>query len=439
MIRATKLTQLAAKAAKYVAGIRLLSSSPIAAAEKSSNAFKPKADRTQSMAFTKKDGGTKRVRSGTTTSVNMSSANPAYYTELPKPKLDFLSKDTATATRLNTFMQIDEGFLQSTGKGRYPGHLAADFKLFGKPALLYRQVTQTLVDQMAQNAQTAPKRATVLDGLNGAGKSAELLKLAMVAATSGHIVIYGLSTLPWVNSSRPYGPGFKSDLFVQYELANELLRSVSAVSREALSKVPLGKSVALGKRTLESGKTLADLVDIGLQTPSLSHDALDQLLEIASSQTVVPVFIGLDEVNTLWCKTSYRDQDDNVLPANRFRLAQSFLPFFEDRSLAKGWVIGATSYAEVRFMPRDLKTRLCPPPAIPIANPDLARDPGVAELPFDVVKVERLSSPEAWGLMQFYQKANIVTTPVTEGLVAKKWVYANGNPRQMFAGVTTYF
>ncbi|KAJ2029566.1 hypothetical protein H4S03_007356 [Coemansia sp. S3946] len=90
-------------------------------------------------------------------------------------------------------------------------------------------------------------------------------------------------------------------------------------------------------------------------------------------------------------------------------------------------------------MPKDLKTRLNPPPAIPIANPDLARDPGVGELSFDVLKVERLSSAEAWGLMQFYQKANIVTTPVTEGLVAKKWVYANGNPRQMFAGVTTYF
>ncbi|KAJ2488334.1 hypothetical protein IWW37_004877, partial [Coemansia sp. RSA 2050] len=135
------------------------------------------------MAFTKKDGGTKRVGSSTTTSVNMSSANPAYFTELPKPKLDLLSKDTATTSRLNTFVQIDDGFLQSTGRGRYPGHLAADFKLFGKSALLYRQVTQTLV-----------------------------------------------------NSSRPCGPGFKSNLFVQYELANEFLPSAIAVSREALSK-----------------------------------------------------------------------------------------------------------------------------------------------------------------------------------------------------------
>ncbi|KAJ2057588.1 hypothetical protein GGI17_005563 [Coemansia sp. S146] len=439
MISATKFTQPASKAARHFAGIRLLSSSPIVAAEKNANSSRPKVDRTQSMAFTKKEAGSKRTRSGTSTSVNLSAANPAYYTDPPKPKLDLLSKDTATASRLNTFMQIDDGFLQNTGKGRYPGHLAADFKLFGKPALLYRQVTQTLVDQMAQNAEMAPKRATVLDGQNGAGKSAELLKLATVAATSGHIVIYALSTLPWVNSSRPYGPGYKSDLFVQHELVNELLRSVVAVSRDALNKVPLGKSVTLGKKTLESGKTLADLIDLGLQTPSLAHDALDQLLDIARTQTVVPVFIGLDEVNTLWCQTSYRDQEDNILPANRFRLARSFLPFFEGQSLAKGWVVGATSYAEVRFMPKDLKTKLNPPTAIPIANPDLVRDPGVGELSFDVLKVERLSSAEAWGLMQFYQKANIVTTPVTEGLVAKKWVYANGNPRQMFAGVTTYF
>ncbi|KAJ2422324.1 hypothetical protein GGF41_003545, partial [Coemansia sp. RSA 2531] len=218
MISATKFTQPASKAARHFAGIRLLSSSPIVAAEKNANASRPKVDRTQSMAFTKKEAGNKRTRSGTSTSVNLSAANPAYYTAPPKPKLDLLSKDTATASHLNTFVQIDDGFLQNTGKGRYPGHLAADFKLFGKPALLYRQVTQTLVDQMALNAETAPKRATVLDGQNGAGKSAELLKLAMVAATSGHIVIYALSTLPWVNSSRPYGPGYKSDLFVQHEL-----------------------------------------------------------------------------------------------------------------------------------------------------------------------------------------------------------------------------
>ncbi|KAJ2747599.1 hypothetical protein GGI20_000424 [Coemansia sp. BCRC 34301] len=374
----------------------------------------------------------------------MSAANPAYYTGAPKPKLDMLSSDTASSARLNTFVQIDSTFLQSTGKGRYPGHLAADFKLFGKPALLYREATQALVDRLAQFAEAAPKRATVLDGQNGAGKSAELLKLAAVAATSGHIVIYALSTLPWVNSSRPYGPDLKNELFVQYELASELLRSVAAVSREALDKVVLGQSIVLGKRSLDADKTLADLVDVGLQTPSLAHDALDQLLSIASTQTVVPVFIALDEVNTLWCNTSYRDQEDIILPANRFRLARSFLPFFEGQAtLARGWVVGATSYSEVRFMPKDLKTKLNLPPAIPFANPQLAQGPNVGkpstELPFDVTKIDRLSSAEAWGLMNFYQRANVVTTPLTEGLVAKKWVYANGNPRQMFAGVTTYF
>ncbi|KAJ2629205.1 hypothetical protein GGF44_004317, partial [Coemansia sp. RSA 1694] len=196
--------------------------------------------------------------------------------------------------------------------------------------------------------------------------------------------------------------------------------------------------------SLGAEKTLADLVDVGMQTPSLAHDALDQLLAIASTQTVVPVLIALDEVNTLWCSTSYRDQEDNILPANRFRLARSFLPFFEGQTaLAKGWVVGATSYTEVRFMPKDLKTKLNPPPAIPLANPQLAQAANVGksstELPFDVAKIDRLSSAEAWGLMNFYQKANVVTTPLTEGLVAKKWVYANGNPRQMFAGVTTYF
>ncbi|KAJ2728368.1 hypothetical protein IW152_005997 [Coemansia sp. BCRC 34962] len=178
----------------------------------------------------------------------------------------------------------------------------------------------------------------------------------------------------------------------------------------------------LGKKTLESGKTLAELFDLGLQVPLLAHDALNQLLDIASLQTVVPVFIGLDEVNTLWYKTLYCDQEDNTLPASRFRLTYLPLPlpFFEGKSLAKGWVVGTTLYAEVQLMPNDLKTRLCPPLTNPIANSDLVQDPGVAELPFDVVNIEHLLLPEAWGLMQFYQKANVATMLVTEGLVTKK-------------------
>ncbi|KAJ1815361.1 hypothetical protein LPJ56_004590, partial [Coemansia sp. RSA 2599] len=308
-------------------------------------------------------------------------------------------------------------------------------------------LTQRLVDQLAKSADAgsaAPRRASVIDGKNGAGKSAELMKLASVAAASDHIVIYAHSTSPWVNSSRPYAPANTGDLFVQHEVVMDLLRSVAALSGDALEKVPLGKSVVVGKKTLGAEKTLADLVEFGIHTPSLAHDVLESLLAIASSQKQVPVLIALDNVNTLWCTTCYTDQQDNVLPANRLRLVNAFLPFFEGKaSVAKGWVVGATSYIEPRFMPKDLKLKLNPPMMVPLANPDVASDPNVkkpsSDLPFEVIKVDRLSAEEAQALMVFYHKTSIISTPVTNALVAKKWVIADGNPRDMFKSVTAYF
>ncbi|KAJ1728310.1 hypothetical protein LPJ61_004102, partial [Coemansia biformis] len=402
-------------------------------------------DRTQSTAFKKKDDDQgKKARTGKTTAVNMAAANPLYYTDRPDPRLETLSAHSAIPVHVNRVMEIDEGFLACLGAERYPGYLGTDFGLFGRPALLYRGQTQRLVEQLATNAEAAPQRATVLDGKGGTGKSAELLKLASVAASLGHIVVYAPSTVRWVNSSRPYAPeAGDSGLFVQLELALEQLRTMNGMCRDALAKVPLGRSAAVGKRRLAAESTLADLIDIGLQTPALSHDVLDLLLDVASTQTAVPVLVAVDEVNALWSDSMYRDQGDVVLPARRLRLIRALLPFFEgERSLARGWVLGAISRVDVRFMPKDLKLRLDPPPAVPLANPDLAKDPSIVrqptDLPFDTIGVERLSAAEAWALMRFYHETSIIASPVTEALVAKKWVVASGNPRELFASVTSF-
>ncbi|KAJ2875614.1 hypothetical protein FB639_003978 [Coemansia asiatica] len=406
------------------------------------------ADRTQSTAFIKKEGASssKKLRSGTTTSVNMAGANPEYYVSSATIKM--LKLDASTNdSQINKFVEIDASFLDGIGKGRLPGFLDTDFKLFGKPALLYRKLTQRLVSQLAKNAgaeAVAPKRASVVDGKNGAGKSAELMKLAAVAAASDHIVIYAYSTFPWVNSSRPYAPANTGDLFVQHEVAMDLLRSVAMLSKDALNKVPLGKSVVVGKKTLAAEKTLLDLVEFGIHTPSLAHDVLENLLAVASTQKQVPVLIALDNVNTLWCTTCYTDQNDVALPASRLRLVNAFLPFFEGKAVVnRGWVVGATSYIEPRFMPRDLKHKLNPPAMVPLANPDVASDPNVkkpsSDVPFEVIKVDRLSAEEAQALMAFYHKTNVISAPVTNALVAKKWVVADGNPREIFKSVTAYF
>ncbi|KAJ2785962.1 hypothetical protein H4R18_000177 [Coemansia javaensis] len=404
------------------------------------------ADRTQSTAFKKKDDDQgKRLKIGTTTAVNMATANPTYYAARPNPKLETLGAQSAIPVHVNKVMAISTEFLECLGEGRCPGQLGTDFGLFGKPALLYRALTQELVDRLARSAAEAgPKRAAVLDGRGGTGKSAELLKLASVGAAQGHLVVYVHSATPWVNSSRPYAPdGGDGGMFVQQELAAELLATVGTMSRAALEAVPLGRSVALGKRQLEASGTLADLVDAGIRAPALAQDAVDALLDVASTQTSVPVLLAVDDVNALWCNSMYRDQEDAVLPARRLRLVHALLPFFEGgRALARGWAVGATSHTDARFMPRDLKLRLDPPPAVPLANAALAADPAVVrpatELPFDVVKVGRLSSTEAWALMEFYHQTSIVASPVTEALVAKNWIIASGNPREMFASVTSF-
>ncbi|KAJ1845012.1 hypothetical protein LPJ70_002691, partial [Coemansia sp. RSA 2708] len=402
-------------------------------------------DRTQSTAFIKKGNlEDKRLRTGTATSVNMANANQLYYTELPKLELPTLNAHTAGLEHTDKVMQIDDGFLSSLGEEHYPGNLGNDFKLFGTPALLYRRFTAKLVSQLAQYAEKAPERASVLDGKNGVGKSAELLKVASVAASSGYLVIYAHSTTRWVDSSRPYALRSNSDQYMQLEIVSELLRGIGAMNSEVLSQIPLGKDLVVGKKTLTATKTLADLVDLGVRTPALAHNVFEALLAIASTQTNVPVLLAVDEVNTLWSTSNYRDHNDEILPASRLRLISSLLPFFEGKStLAKGWVLGATSYSDTRFMPKNMRDTLNPAPKVPVANRELAKELKAEKLqnalPFSVLRVGTMSAMEARALMNFYHRANIIASPVTEALVAKRWIVGSGNPRQMFAGVTSFF
>ncbi|KAI9506290.1 hypothetical protein GGI25_002286 [Coemansia spiralis] len=443
MLGAARIGRSAAsKAAKNLAGpsfVRSLSTTQLVAQKHSG------VDRTQSTAFIRKEGAAeKKLRSGTSTSVSLDNANPEYYSEAPDISAKPLNAHSAKENAINHFVQFSKGFMESIGQNHYPGYLGSDFRLFGKPALLYRKITQTLVDRLAGYTEEGPKQASVIDGRAGAGKSAELMKLAAVAAASGHIVIYAHSTIPWVDSSQPYAPVLNSNMFSQHELTTQLLHSVLAMCEDALTQVPLGKDIVLGKKQLNATKSLADLVEFGLQTPSLSQDALDFLLDIASTQTKVPVLVAVDDVNTLWCNTAYRDQEDLVLPANRLRLLCSFLPFFDSKkTLTKGWVIGATSYLRSQFMSKDLRSKLHPKAQVPIANRELAKDPNIIKpqtrLPFEVIKLDRMSTNETWALMNFYREANVVTCPITDAFVAKKWIAANGNPREMFKSVTSYF
>ncbi|KAJ1800731.1 hypothetical protein LPJ59_000857 [Coemansia sp. RSA 2399] len=404
------------------------------------------ADREKVRAWVKKSGtGVKKLRSGTSTSVGLETANPEYYAPKPAPSLKSLNAHTANQSNINQFMQIDGVFLKSLGKDHYPGYLGMDFKMFGGPALLYRKKTQDLVDQLAQRAEKGSKQALVLDGMAGSGKSAELMKLAAVAASSGYLVIYAYATLPWVNSSRPYIPGPDGHMFLQYELVVELLRTMEDLSSDALARIPLGKDISFGKRTLSATQTLADLVDFALQIPSASHEALDHLLAIVSKQTIVPVLIALDDVNTLWADTFYRDQSDKVLPASRLRLPSSFRPFFDgEMTLERGMAIGAVSYVRNQFMPKDLKDKLHPATEIPVSNRVLKADMDQSAaarkpLPFEVVGLDRMTTSETWALMNFYHKVSVISSPVTDALVANKWITANGNPRNMFNSVTAYF
>ncbi|KAJ2723723.1 hypothetical protein GGI07_002432 [Coemansia sp. Benny D115] len=397
-------------------------------------------DRTQSAAFTKKEvfTGVKRLRSGTTTSVNMVNANPLYYTAKAPQPLPVLGNDAVQASK---FVQISGSFMEAVGKGHSPGTLDTDFGLFGQAALLHREFTEQLAQRLEEPKSSA--RAVVVDGEEGAGKSAELMKLAAMAHARGWITVYAPNTLNWVNSSRPYAPVSNTGNYVQLELALELLRSTLVLSREALAKVTLGSEVTLGKRVLAANSTLADLADFGVQTPVLAQEALDALLSVACAQTQVPVLLALDSVNVLWCQTAYRDQQDNVLGAERLRLVQAFRPYFENRAVALGCAVGATSYLEKRFMPRDLRLRLNPPRMVPLANPEVAKDSAVVrpqtETPFDVLRVGRLSGAEAQGLIQYYHDTRVVSMPVSQELVSRYWVVSGGNARKLFKSVTSYF
>ncbi|KAJ2801100.1 hypothetical protein H4R20_003812 [Coemansia guatemalensis] len=402
-------------------------------------------DRSISTAYVKRGLAKPRIiRKSPTTSVDWENANGRYYQSIPVVGAPTLSKETANAESVNKVLRLDKDFMESIGTENFPGFLGNDFKLFGRPALLYRSLTQRLVSQMSKSARRASPKATILDGKAGTGKSAELLMVAAIAASSGHIVVYAPKTISWVNSTKPYAPDANnSGMFVQPDVTAELLRRIYSMSKEALEKVPLGKRVTIGRTTLAEDQTLADLAVHGYETPALAQTALDQLLEIASTQSVVPVLIAVDDINTFWTDTLYFDQEDKVLPACRLGLVRSLGGFFDrTKRLARGWAIGATSHVDFRFMPKSIKDKLDPPLMVPLTNPELAKDKNLVrpatKKPYKINKLNHMDSGEAWALLCFYRATNLIATRVTRDFVAKKWMLASGNPREIFTSVTSF-
>ena len=224
-------------------------------------------------------------------------------------------------------MKLPTQFVKSLGRNRLPGQIATDFTLLNQEALVFRQITLDLFQKL-QNS-TNKHKPVILDGGIGLGKSVELLKLASLASSQGHLVIYASNTNSWVDSSQAYFPNVSTQLYSQWSIVSAFLKSIRSINSQVLDEINVDRDVTVGKVKFNTENTLASVVDLGIKTPSLAHECFELFLDVAREQAKIPVLVAIDQINTFYSKTLYTDQEHQILDAKSLRLINSLLPFVE--------------------------------------------------------------------------------------------------------------
>ncbi|PCH36270.1 hypothetical protein WOLCODRAFT_91935 [Wolfiporia cocos MD-104 SS10] len=315
-----------------------------------------------------------------------------------------------------------------------PKNMLLEFRILSKPCSVVRDVTLAAVNTLDYASDRSSKDTRlILTGPSGCGKSYLLLQAVEYAVHNNWIVLYIPRAVNLVNSSTAYAYDARTRTYLQPDYSYELLRRFLSVNSAALHDLTLQEDVVLEDRTVPAGTLLADLVRLGVDRKELSAVVLPTLMEALSRQTTYPVFLAVDDVQSLFCATKYRDPHYRTVMPHHLAIPRLILEYASGKkTFARGAFFGAESTAETRFlMPLELREALGLPEHRP-AGPYVARRPELAEYAAGLRNVAvpaQLSVGEAAALFEVWMEDQALHSEPNDELFMTKYSEAGGNAR----------
>ncbi|KAJ1020140.1 hypothetical protein NDA16_004420 [Ustilago loliicola] len=265
------------------------------------------------------------------------------------PLLHAESLAPASAGQTFAFSDVTLSAFKSFG---LPQELEREFATQPKPRSLVRQQTLDLLDKLDVAAKSNKGTSIVLDGSRGSGKSMLLAQSIAYALDDGWVVISVPRAINLINSSTLYTYNAQHKAYLQPEATKELLSAILKVNGGALKSVKTIEAVEVEDGKVEAGTSLDVLLKRGSEdsaSATTTQTILEATLKTLSSQTERPVLVAVDDAQSLFRTSLYRDPDFIPLESFELGLPRALLSLLTSSSVKRGAFISALSTTHTEF------------------------------------------------------------------------------------------
>lgn len=330
-----------------------------------------------------------------------------------------------------------------------------NWNMFRRPATLMRQESIQLgyeIDEISKEPRTMQR---IITGDKKAGKSVQLLQAMSMAFLNNWIVINVPEAQDYTINQSSYAPapgGEDEQLYVQPQLASDLLTRVVAANGTILNKLHVVQDHTASKLPRTKGMTLKDLAKLGSEEVSIAWPTWQALWKELNSKSsgkiaIPPVLFAVDSIDHWFDMTKYRSSDFNPIHAHQFLFIRQFMQLLFHTpapGLANGGIIlAATSGSNSPVAPSfhillsqlvaRANGREMTDADFPLPKPYQKVDQRVLDLfrgrgseATEVQELKGISQQEAKGFLEYFARSGILKEALTDEKISEKWTLSGG-------------
>lgn len=352
----SSLRQLAQQSSASIAGssTRTFATSAVAsAAAKKPASVKKKAVVKKKAAHSgpRSTGG--RRKGGADSSAGLSKTSEFHVDAPDMSHLPLLHAESLTPASAGQTFAFSEQTLAAFKAFGLPQELEREFATQPKPRSLVRQQTLDLLDKLDVASKGKKGASVVLDGARGSGKSTLLAQSIAYALDDGWVVISVPRAVNLINSSTLYTYSAQHKTYLQPEAAKSLLEAVLKVNGAALKATKTTEAVDVDGSRIEAGTPLETVVKRGVDDATSAagrQTLLEAALKTLANQTERPVLVAVDDAQSLFRTSLYKDPDFIPLEAFELGVPRALLSLLLPSSaIRRGAFISTLSTSHTEF------------------------------------------------------------------------------------------
>lgn len=386
-------------------------------------------------------------RKGTSSSTSsLSSTSEFHIPPADMSHLPLLHAESLTPASTNQVFAFNDRTLAAFKAFGLPQELEKEFANQPKPRALVRKQTLEVLDALDKSKEGNKGTRLMLDGARGSGKSVLMAQAVAYALDDGWVVISVPRAVNLINSSTEFTYSAQHKAYVQPEATKTLLEAVLKVNGASLKQIKTSESVTMDGGKLEEGTTLEALIKRAVEdttSPTSRQTLLEAVFKTLANQTEKPVLVAVDDAQSLFRTTLYRDPDFIRLESFELGLPRSLLSLLTAPSYAlqRGAFLSAFSTTHTEFpTPPELSIALAEKKGEKImtqainaytqTNPQHLDHATAALKGAEVVDTSKpLSKEEAGELFKQLKEERRCWSAVNDELFLEKLVESSGNAR----------